>query len=167
MSQLRLTVIIEMADLSPRELRQAFAKALRNSVLEAHLRGHPDISRRIPHSSLRLGDARGPRRGHARTNFWRDAIHPVHDPRDANREVGYRSCQGARASGAGRKGLFGFEFAARGADTRGSAARDFRSGTINSMIGQIGNLAGYALMGLGVGIILRHVFNLLSAASNS
>jgi phage shock protein E len=31
------------------------------------------------------------------------------------------------------------------------------------MIGQIGNLAGYALMGLGVGIILKHVFTLLSA----
>ncbi len=31
------------------------------------------------------------------------------------------------------------------------------------MMGQIGNLAGYALMGLGVGIILRHVFTLLNA----
>ena len=66
--------------------------------------------------------------------FRRHAIHPVHDPRDANREVRYRSCQGAGASGAGRKGVFGCEFAARGADTRGSAARGIRSGAITSMI---------------------------------
>lgn len=31
------------------------------------------------------------------------------------------------------------------------------------MIGQIGNLAGYVLMGLGIGIIVRHVFTLMNA----
>ncbi len=31
------------------------------------------------------------------------------------------------------------------------------------MIGQIGNLVGYALMGLGVGIVLKHVINVLNA----
>jgi hypothetical protein len=42
-SALRLTVTVDSIDgLSPREVRQAFARALVNSILEAHRKGRID-----------------------------------------------------------------------------------------------------------------------------
>lgn len=38
MSKLRLTVTLDTAGLSPRELRQAFARALVNAILQCHLK---------------------------------------------------------------------------------------------------------------------------------